>query len=59
MGMLRTSVFDETDNPDTPAYDGANTLVGVNAGGAHVGQAIRDAMQARIEAKKLMMGKMP
>ena len=58
-GNLRTTVFDETDNPDTPAYDGRNILVGVNSQGAQVGQAIRDAMQARIAAKKLLMDKMP
>jgi hypothetical protein len=54
-GNLRTNVFDETDNSDTAKYDGANILVGVNARGAHIGQAIRDAMQRRIEAKKLFM----
>ena len=58
-GNLRTTVFDETDNPDTPEYDGANILVGVNSQGAHIGQAIRDAMQRRIEAKKLFMSKRP
>ena len=51
-GNLHTNVFDETDNPDTPKYDGANILVGVNARGAHMGQAIRDAMQQRIAVKK-------
>jgi hypothetical protein len=51
-GNLRTNVFDETDNPATPAYDGANILVGVNNRGAHIGQAIRDAMQQRIAVKK-------
>ena len=45
-GNLRTTVFDES---------GANILVGVNSQGAQLGQAIREAMQQRIEAKKLMM----
>ena len=58
-GDLRTNVFDETDDPSTPEYDGANILVGVNSQGAHIGQAIRDAMQARIAAKKLFMSKGP
>jgi hypothetical protein len=58
-GNPRTTVFDETDNPNTAKYDGANILVGVNARGAHVGQAIREAMQRRIEAKKQFMSKRP
>jgi len=58
-GNPRTTVFDETDDPATPKYDGANILVGVNARGAHMGQAIRDAMQQRIEVKKQFMNKRP
>ena len=58
-GHLRTSVLDEANKPETPAYDGTNILVGVNNGGANVSQAIRDAMQVRIAAKKLFMGKGP
>lgn len=55
-GNTRRVVFDETDNPDTPEYDGANILVGMNGRGAHIGPAIREAMQRRIAAKKLMIG---
>jgi len=58
-GNPHTTVFDETDNPDTPEYDGRNILVGMNGRGAHIGQAIRDAMHARIAAKKLFMSKGP
>jgi hypothetical protein len=58
-GNPRTTVLDETDDPNTLKYDGANILVGVNARGAHMGQAIRDAMQQRIEVKKQLMKRRP
>ena len=51
-GNLRTNVFDATDDPTTPQYDGANILVGVNSQAARMGQAIRLAMQQAIAAKK-------
>jgi len=55
-GSLRTKVYDETDDPATPAYDGANILVGVNSQGAHIGQAIRDALLRAIDAKTAFTG---
>jgi hypothetical protein len=54
-GNLRTAVFDETDNPDTPEYDGRNILVGISSQGMHVGQLIREAMQQRLAVKQAMM----
>ena len=45
-GNLNQVVFDETDDPDTPEYDGANNLDGVNNTHINLGQHIRDAMSA-------------
>jgi hypothetical protein len=50
-GRLSTLVLDDTDDPDTPAYDGLNVLTGVNSAGGVVGEAVRAAMRARGEVR--------
>jgi len=43
-GNLAANVADDTDDPSTREYDGANILVGVNNMKMNVGQYVRDAM---------------
>jgi hypothetical protein len=52
-GKAADMVYDETDNPATPKYDGANFLTGVNSRGGVIGDAVRRAMQMRKEIRDL------
>ncbi len=52
-GNLGDLVLDETDDPLTPEYDGANFLSGVNSGGGEIGEAVREAMMLRKDVRDL------
>lgn len=53
-GRAAETVYDETDNPDTPEYDGANFLSGINSRGGVIGDAVRAGMLQQKEIRDLL-----
>lgn len=52
-GKAADTVYDETDDPATPEYDGANVLTGINGRGGVVGEAVRTGMLQQKETRDL------